>query len=152
MTDWTVAMDGGCRCGQVRILLSEPPLLTSACHCTGCQRMTASAFSLSIGAPASGFSVTKGEPVIGGLHGDARHFHCPYCKSWIFTRLAGMDHFVNVRAMMLDDHHWFVPFIETYRSEKLPWVETPAKHRYEQFPPTEDYEELIAEFQEWRAP
>ncbi|MBA2490809.1 MAG: GFA family protein [Sphingomonas sp.] len=152
MTHWNLPMEGGCRCGQVRIRLSEAPLLTSACHCTVCQRMTASAFSLSIGVPASSFSVTKGEPVIGGLHGETRHFHCPHCKSWVFTRPAGLEQFVNVRAMMLDDRGGFIPFIETWTSEKLTWVETPARHSYEQFPPMEDYEKLIAEFGERSKP
>jgi hypothetical protein len=31
--------EGGCLCGQVRVKVSAPPLLTMACHCTGCQRM-----------------------------------------------------------------------------------------------------------------
>ena len=51
--------EAGCRCGQVRLKLSAPPLLTAACHCTGCQRMTASAFSLSIAVPSEGFAVTQ---------------------------------------------------------------------------------------------
>lgn len=147
MKDWKLPWLGGCRCGQVRIRISEPPLITGACHCTGCQRMTASAFSLSVGVPASGFEVTQGEPVIGGLHGEAQHFHCPHCKSWMFTRLPPeVGPFVNVRATMLDDHGWFVPFLETYTSEKLPWAATPATHSFEEFPPLEDYEQLMAEF------
>ena len=48
---------------------TAPPLLTMACHCTGCQRMTGSAFSLSAAFPSDGFTVTQGDPVIGGLHG-----------------------------------------------------------------------------------
>ena len=66
--------EGGCRCGQVRIEVTGPPLVTMACHCTGCQRMTASAYSLSVAVPSEGFAVTKGEPVIGGLHGATRHY------------------------------------------------------------------------------
>jgi hypothetical protein len=81
-----------------------------ACHCTGCQRMTASAFSLSAGFPSEGFTVTKGEPVIGGLHGATRHYFCPHCMSWMFTRAEGFDWFVNLRATMLDDPSWFTPF------------------------------------------
>jgi hypothetical protein len=37
------------------------PLLTMACHCTGCQRMSASAFSLSVAVPSAGFAVKTGE-------------------------------------------------------------------------------------------
>jgi hypothetical protein len=38
---------GRCRCGQVQFEVESAPLITMACHCTGCQRMTGSAFALS---------------------------------------------------------------------------------------------------------
>lgn len=126
--------------------MSAPPILTMACHCTGCQRMTGSAFSLSIAVPSDGFAVTAGEPVIGGLHGATRHFFCPHCMSWLFTRPEGLDWLVNVRATMLDDAHSFEPFIETFTSEKLPWATTPAAHRFATFPQAEEYGPLVDEF------
>ncbi len=137
---------GGCRCGQVRLAIHEAPMLTMACHCSGCQRMTASAFSLSVLITSKGFDVTKGEPVIGGLHGDTRHYFCPHCMSWMFTRPPGRDDLVNVRATMLDDASWFAPFIETFTSEKLPWVTTPAVHSFKAFPAVEDYLKLVEEY------
>ncbi|MGO7808074.1 aldehyde-activating protein, partial [Rhizobium ruizarguesonis] len=42
----TLPMEGGCRCGRVRVKISVPPLRTMACHCTGCQKMKSSAYSL----------------------------------------------------------------------------------------------------------
>ena len=96
MRDWKLPWDGGCRCGKVRFRVSAEPLVTSACHCRGCQRMTASAFSLSVAVPAEGFAVTEGEPELGGLHGAPRHHFCGWCKSWLFTRMEGMDWFVNL--------------------------------------------------------
>ncbi|WP_249138224.1 GFA family protein [Phenylobacterium montanum] len=137
---------GQCRCGQVRFEVSAKPLLTMACHCRGCQQMTASAFSLSAAIPTEGFRVTSGEPVIGGLHGPARHYFCGYCMSWMFTRPDGMDFFVNVRSTLLDERVWDAPFIEVYTDEKLPWASTPARHSYPTFPPQEAYGALIAEF------
>ena len=146
MPDWSLPMEGGCRCGKVRFRIAAPPLLTMACHCTGCQKMSASAYSLSVAVPASGFEVIAGEPVIGGLHGaDARHHHCDWCKSWLFTRIEGLE-IVNVRPTMLDDATWFAPFIESYTSEKLPWATTPARHGFEKFPAVDEYGPLIAEF------
>ncbi len=142
MSGWNLPWFGGCRCGQVRIEVSAPPLLTMACHCTGCQRMSSSAFSLSAAIPSAAFQITQGEPIIGGLHGGTRHYFCPRCMSWMFTRPEGMDFFVNVRPTMLDEAGWFRPFIETYTSEKLPWATTPAVHRYEKFPAFEEYEGL----------
>jgi hypothetical protein len=146
MTEWKLPRDGGCRCGQVRLRISAPPLLTMACHCTGCQRMTSSAFSLSAAIPIDGFAILAGEPVIGGLHGEVRHFFCPHCMSWIFTRAPGLDTFVNIRTTMLDDPSGFTPFIETYTSEKLSWATTPAVHSFEKFPAFSDYLQLTKDY------
>ena len=93
MRDRNLPREGGCRCGQVRIKVSAPPLVTMACHCTGCQKMSSSAFSLSAAIASEGFAVTKGAPVIGGLHGATRHYFCPHCMSWMFTRPEGLDWF-----------------------------------------------------------
>lgn len=141
MPHLTLPAEGGCRCGRVRLKISAPPLLTMACHCTGCQSMSASAYSLSTAIPSDGFEVTEGEPVIGGLHGA-----CPHCMSWMFTRPEGLDWFVNLRPTMLDDPGWFTPFVETWTSEKLPWATTPAVHSYAALPAMEEYEALTAEF------
>jgi hypothetical protein len=108
--------------------------------------MTASAFSLSTLYPSSAFQVTSGEPVIGGLHSATRHYFCPHCMSWLFTRPEGLDELVNVRATLMDDAQSFSPFIETYTDEKLPWVTTPAIHSFNKFPRLEDFPALLSEF------
>lgn len=142
----TLPLAGQCRCGRVAIEVMAPPVITMACHCTGCQRMSASAYSLSAGFPAEAFRVTEGEPVIGGLHGETPHFFCGWCMTWMFTRLDPMP-FVNVRATMFDDTAWYVPFAETFTSEALPWARLAvARHSYEGFPPVEAYGPLMAEY------
>jgi hypothetical protein len=144
--------EGKCRCGEVRVRISAPPLIAMACHCTGCQRMSSSAFSLSAAIPADGFSVSAGNTVIGGVREpSAGHHFCPSCMTWMFTRPVGMDWFVNLRPTMLDEPRWFRPFVETYTSTKLPFAETGAVHSYETFPPMEAYADLVKEYQEWAA-
>lgn len=144
--DQDVVGNGGCRCGRVRFAVSGSPLFSSACHCTGCQRMSSSAFSLSSGYPSDAFEVVTGEPVIGGLHGPTRHYFCGYCMSWMFTRPDGMDEFVNVRTTMLDAPPTEPPFIETFTNESLPWANTGATHSFETFPPMESFGALMEEF------
>ncbi|AJY41818.1 aldehyde-activating protein [Burkholderia sp. MSMB1552] len=149
MDDWKLPWTGGCRCGRLRFEITAPPLLTMACHCTGCQRMSASAFSLSMAIPEGGFRVTAGEPVVGGAHGaEIHHRHCDWCKSWVFTELEPSMGFVNVRPTMLDDCGWFKPYIETYASEALPWAKTGAAHSFDRFPAMGAYGPLVAEFAE----
>ncbi len=152
MSRMPLPLAGSCRCGRVEIRLTKPPLATSACHCPGCQKMSASAYSLTAIIPADGFAVTKGEPVIGGLHGnDIHHYCCGHCMTWMFTRAQGMDWFVNVRPTMLDDASWFHPFMETYTSTRLPFAQTGAVRSFDKFPDMEEYEGLVGEYQEWVA-
>jgi hypothetical protein len=146
MNEWKLPWSGACRCGQTRFQVSAPPLLASACHCSGCQRMSASAFSLTLVIPSSGFEITAGAPVPGGLHGATQHNFCPHCMSWMFTRPEGLDELVNLRVSMLDQRSWFVPFVEFWTQESLPWASTPAVHSYATQPELDGFSKLIEEF------
>lgn len=147
MDDPRWPLGGTCRCGRTRIEIAAAPIMTSACHCRGCQRMSASACSLTAMVPTAAFHVTRGEPVRGGIKGpELDHRFCAHCMTWIFTRIAGMDAFVNVRPTMFDDPRWSRPFIETMTAEKLPWAETGARYSFVGFPPVEDYGRLMEEF------
>jgi len=138
---------GGCRCDRVRIRATKAPLLTMACHCNGCQKMSSSAFSVTAMFLADGFEVTKGETTIGGAHGpDLHHRFCAHCMTWMFTRLSFAPHLVNVRATMFDDRAWFAPFVETHTKTRLPWAVTGAARSFDEFPPREAWAGLMAEF------
>ena len=138
--------DGGCRCGAVRFRVKGRPMITMACHCTGCQKMTASAFSLSSFYPLESFEVVQGETVLGGLQQELKHHFCQDCKSWMFTRAGAIGPFVNVRSTLIDDSRGYKPFIETYTCEMLPWAQTSAVHSFEKFPPMERFPELMAAY------
>ena len=141
--------EGGCRCGQVRFRLTGPELLTMACHCKGCQRMTGAPFTVSIAMPVDGFALTAGEPVIGGMHGDIQHNHCPHCMSRVFTRMPGFP-MVNVRATMLDDLAGFTPYVQTCTDEMLPWAKVPAVESFPAFPANAHWPEMIAAYAQGR--
>ncbi|WP_085668303.1 GFA family protein [Pseudomonas sp. R27(2017)] len=146
MTDPTPCATGSCRCGQVTFQASGRPVMTSACHCTGCQKMSASAFSLTALFPAERFAVTQGTPVIGGLHGPTRHYFCPHCLTWLFTRPAQNEAFVGVRSSLLNRPQDYAPFMETWVSEKLPWAGTGASVSFEGFPAVGEYAGLMERF------
>lgn len=142
-------MRGACRCGGIEVEVRAAPIITAACHCTGCRSMSASAYSLSALIPAEGFAVVKGDPVLGGLKGPDIHHHCcPDCMTWMFTRIKGLEAFVNVRPTLFPDHAWAAPFVETMTREKLPWAETPAVHSFEGFPEMEDFARLAKAYAE----
>jgi hypothetical protein len=147
----TQVRQGGCRCGKVRFEVRGEPLLTMACHCTGCQHMTASAFSLSEGYSADAFRLLSGDTVPGGIHGPSRHYHCDYCKSWLYTEPEGVEGFVNVRSTMFDEPRTEKPYVEVYVGEALHWAVIGAPRSYDALPATEEWPALIQEFTARRA-
>lgn len=132
-------------CGQVKMRVSAPPILTMACHCKGCQKLSASAFPLTAMIPVDGFEIIAGQTQIDALHGDNPCHYCPNCLNRLCTGLADAP-FVNVRPTMFDALAWSTPFIESYVSERLPWAKTSAKHSFAGFPAVDDYGPLMAAY------
>lgn len=46
--------------------VTAPPVMSPACHCRDCQKLTGGACSLTLMIPEAGFEVLSGAPVIGG--------------------------------------------------------------------------------------
>lgn len=143
-------VEGACMCGDCRLRVSIAPVMTMACHCKGCQKLSASAFSLTAMVPADGFELIKGKTQIGALHGDNPYHYCAKCLNWLYTSLASAP-FVNVRPTMFDVPAWSTPFIESYVDEKLSWATTSARHGFAKFPEAHQYGPLMAEYAAWSA-
>lgn len=143
----SLPVDGACMCGQVKLRVSAPPIITMACHCKGCQKLSASAYSLTAMVPAAAFEV-EGKTQIGALHGANPYHYCPNCLNWLYTGLSGAP-FVNVRPTMFDVPAWSTPFIESYVTEKLQWATTSARHSFAKFPEPDQYGQLMAEYATW---
>lgn len=137
---------GRCRCGEVTFTVTSPALMSMACHCKGCQKLTGSAYSLSMLYPRSAFSFDSGETVVGGLHGQSRYLMCAKCKSWLTTEPAGLPDFINVRTPLLDEPPAEPPFIEVATNEGFAWAKTNAPHSYPADPAEEDFPQLLTEF------
>lgn len=135
-------------CGQIKMQITQPPLLIMACHCRGCQELTSSAYSLTAIIPASGFEVVDGSAVRGGMHGEHQQLFCSHCKNWVYTRGAGYDEFVNFRPTLLEDNSWVRPFIDVSAATKLPGVETGAEISFDGFPSMDDFPAVAAQFAE----
>lgn len=146
MSDWKQPWSASCQCAGVKMRITAPPMVSMACHCRSCQRLTGGAYSLTLLIPAEGFAVVEGEPVIGGMHrAELAHHFCPHCKNWLFTRPQGMP-FVNFRPTMLDDASWVQPYAESCIEDRLPGAVTGAKYSFEGFPPPEKYGEIMSGF------
>ncbi|MHA7820530.1 MAG: GFA family protein [Erythrobacter sp.] len=136
---------GKCLCGAVQFSISAPPMITLVCHCTGCRRLTGSAYSVTGVYPFDAFALVKGETVIGALHGEVRQHYCDHCKSWLYTEPPGSP-VVNVRTTVLDNPPSRKPFVEIYTSEAFDWALLDARYSYEAFPPPEEFPKLAEAF------
>jgi hypothetical protein len=117
-------LTGGCQCGKIRYEITEAPHLVYTCHCTDCQRITGSAFSLGVALPQAAFRVTAGEaravqrmPDSGRLN---TRFVCPDCACWVYSLPRGGV--VRVRAGTLDDTSWLQPTRHIWTRSKQPWI------------------------------
>ncbi|UWR85518.1 GFA family protein [Phaeobacter inhibens] len=153
MTQPNLPLTGACLCGAVQLHVTAFPLLTLACHCRDCQKLAASAYSLTVMFPAEAVTAT-GELVLGGKHSEERkHYYCPTCLSFVLSRLKAASDRVNLRASLLDDLTWFTPFVEIMTEDKQPWAQVPVSHSYARFPTTaEELADLMDDYAQTIAP
>lgn len=148
--EWKLPLEGGCLCGATRFAISTPPLVINACHCLDCQKLTASAFSLTIFLPATGLAITKGETTVfekSSENGRRSHQHfCPACHGWLYSVPVGMEDFVALRAPMLDDAAWIHPTLQLWTDRRLPFVHMDTAFSYERDMPMEDVPAIIEHF------
>ena len=78
---------GGCQCGKVRYAITEEPQSVYTCHCTACQRLTSSAFSMGLVVAETAFRLSGVEPKPLQRVADSGRVNtrlvCPECGSWI---------------------------------------------------------------------
>ena len=82
-------LTGGCLCGGVRFVLTEPPTSAGYCHCTRCQRRTGGGSSAQARVDGRTFRLLQGEELVKcWRHADggfAKCF-CPECGAHLFSR------------------------------------------------------------------
>jgi hypothetical protein len=119
---------GGCQCGKLRYEITEAPRLAYTCHCTDCQRLTSSAFSIGVVVAESGFRLSGIEPRRLQRTADSGRVNtrlvCPDCGSWVCGMPRGGV--IRVRGGTLDDTSWLRPTTHVWTRSKQPWITLPA--------------------------
>jgi len=119
-------MTGGCQCGAVRYEVTAEPLTLYCCHCTECQKQSASAFGMSMPVREETLHVTQGAPrrwvraAASGAPVDC-HF-CGECGTRLFQASARNPGVLVVKPGTLDDTSWLVPIGHIWAGSAQPWM------------------------------
>lgn len=128
MNSTTPIREGGCQCGSVRYRISGVPEGLVVCHCSECQRQSASAFGMSLIVRRDHFTLLNGElkdfsriadsgRTLGG------HF-CPGCGVRIYHSSAAWPDHIRLRPGTLDDRSWLKPDKQIWMRSRQPWLDT----------------------------
>jgi hypothetical protein len=126
----TVALEGGCACGEIRYRLASKPMFVHCCHCRDCQRQTGSAFVINALIETDRVEKLKGETVAITVPTDSGQPHvihrCKTCGVAVWSHYGGNRPLSFVRVGTLDDPSALAPDVHIYTRSKLPWVALPA--------------------------
>lgn len=118
---------GGCLCGAVRYELAAPPLMIYNCHCTNCQKITGSAFTVAATVPEAALSFVKGTPARIEWTADSGNlrfgFFCGACGSRIANGQTPTNGLLSFRCGTLDDTSWVEPVGDIWTKSAMKWVQ-----------------------------
>jgi hypothetical protein len=114
-------LSGSCLCGAVRYTSGAV-----ICHCTHCQKISGSAFSVNVIVPASSVTWEGQSPASYADIGESgkanlRKF-CPGCGSSIAAEAAALPEALIIKAGTLDERWWLKPNTHLWASSAQPWV------------------------------
>lgn len=142
---------GGCSCGALRYEVRAAPFMVYNCHCTNCQKISGSAFNISVSVSEASFEFTAGEPVSITWRSDAGNLRsgllCRACGSRIANAMSPSNGVLSLRGGTLDDPGWLDPVGDIWVKSKQPWVTIPARRIQFERGPT-DYAPFIERFKE----
>ena len=123
-------IEGSCQCGQLTYKLLEKPTMVLACHCTECQKLSTSPFSVTAVLPASAIEFT-GEIKEWSRKADSGNVNiakfCSGCGNRVYHyNPAAPDSIkLKLKPVHLSDATIFEPSVHVWVSEKLSWFTVP---------------------------
>jgi hypothetical protein len=120
-------IDGQCHCGHVRYEAEIDPDKVTICHCTDCQRLTGSAYRVTVTADSDKIKLTANPPKLYtkyGQNGRARlQYFCPECGSPLFTTGEGEDATTTgIRLGSINQRRELTPRAQIWCRSALPWI------------------------------
>lgn len=119
-------IDGGCHCGNIKYEAEIDPEKVGICHCTDCQKLSGTAFSIYVPAPIEGFRLLTGRPKIyvktaesGSKRAQA---FCPECGSRLYASAVTEPKILNIRVGTARQRSQLPPKTQVWCRSALGWV------------------------------
>ncbi len=119
-----MSYNGRCSCGNVQFRLNAEPMMTHACHCTQCPRVTGPAFGMHTVLEPAQVEMVAGEPRSAHFEGTSHTaYFCGDCGTYVWSHYAGLEGCWFIRVGTLDEHDSLPPDVHIYTGTKQPWME-----------------------------
>jgi hypothetical protein len=117
---------GSCHCGRIRFEGEADPAKVGICHCSDCQSLTGSAFSVFAPIPKEHFRLTAGTPKIyvkTAQSGNRRaQAFCEHCGTRLYAAAEKDTLVYNVRLGTVQERAELPPKVQLWCRSALPWV------------------------------
>lgn len=120
-------VQGRCHCGAIGYEAEVEPASVNIGHCLDCQRLSSSAFRVSIAVPAERFRLFRGKPrqYVKVAESGAKRVHalCETCGSPVYSCAIDNPVAYTLRVGALDQRHMLGrPARQIWTKRRLPWI------------------------------
>lgn len=116
-------VNGGCLCGDVRIVAAGRPYRVGICHCLDCRKHHGALFFAAAIFPEDAVTIE------GETHAYRGRNFCPRCGSSVFSHVGDE---IEVHLGTLDAPDQFIPTYENWTIRREAWLPPfPLAHHYE---------------------
>lgn len=105
--------EGGCSCGDLRVIANGPPKSVGICHCMECRKHHGAVFYAAAAFPQAAVEIT------GAATSYKERYFCPRCGSSVFARSDGE---VELHLGALDAPNRLTPTYELWTSRREAWL------------------------------
>ena len=116
---------GSCHCGAIRYRAEIDPARVTICHCTDCQKLTGTAYRVSVGTGRESFVLEHGTPKVYVKTADSgaerAQLFCAECGSPLLTYDLATPDTYGLRVGCIDQRRQLMPSKQIWCRSALPW-------------------------------
>jgi hypothetical protein len=121
-------VSGACHCGAIRYEAEIDPGKVGVCHCTDCQKLSGTAFRVTVPSLLGSFRLLSGTPRVYTKTAESGRLReqafCEKCGSQLYAVSPGAEPRVySLRIGTVDQRAQLAPKIQSWTRSRLPWID-----------------------------